>query len=170
MLHQRIQLCALILHTRFRGSIRLRQIRYSGFSPLPVIFLFLQCLPAIGGRRFTGSWEEGPIRTPDGWPAQRLVTTTQFSKMACAIPFRENSRSPIIPSFDTENLDTCPESCYDAHKTITPEVLLSVRSSDFIDGSNSDLIDSCAGIKPIGTFPVDGSKDLFLLLSLHTGS
>ena len=69
--------------------------------------------------------------------------------------------SSIISSFDTENLDTCPESCYDAHKTITPEVLLSVRSSDFIDGSSSDLIDSCAGIKPIGTFPVDDTKDAF---------
>ena len=122
------------------------------FFPLPDILLFLQCLPAIGGRRFTGSWEEGTIRTPDGWPAQRL---------ACAIPSRENSRNLIIPSSDAENLVICPESCYDAHKTITPEVLLSVRSSDFIDGSNSDLIDSCAGIKPIGTFSVDGAKDTF---------
>ena len=102
------------------------------FFSLPDIFLFLQCLPAIGGRRFTGFPEEGPIRTLDGWPSQLLVTTTQFNKMACVIPFRENSRSSNISSTDADNIDNCLGSCYDALKTITPEVLMSLRSSDFV--------------------------------------
>ena len=79
------------------------------FFPLPDILLFLHFLPAIGSRRFIGSrrWDQSGRRTVG--QHNELVTTTQFSKMACAIPFRENSRSPITSSLTRRTLLLVPK-------------------------------------------------------------